>query len=56
MANFALIWKCRDHNDEAVELICVQLQKKILGVEHPHPKSSLSTLNKWEMERLLLKS
>ena len=53
MNNLALIFKNEDRYDEAMELMraCVQLRKKILGVDHPYTVSSLKTLDEWQVKQ-----
>jgi hypothetical protein len=53
MENLALIFKHEDRHDEAMELMvaCVQLRKKIIGVNHPHTISSLKTLDEWQVKQ-----
>jgi hypothetical protein len=52
ISNLALTLKGQGHHRKAMVLIerCVQLQEKVLGPEHPHTKSSHSTLNQWRLE------
>lgn len=50
MNNLAFTWKGQGRHTEAVRLIndCVQLQRRILGVGHPHFLSSCAALAEWQ--------
>ena len=50
MNNLAFTWKAQGRVAEAILLMdkCVQLQKQVLGPEHPHTEASLETLRKWK--------
>ena len=52
MHDLALTWKLQGRDNEAVALMaqCVQLRKRVLGQDHPSTTSSLSTLNKWQLQ------
>jgi Tetratricopeptide repeat len=54
MGNLAFILKGQGHDDKAVLLMeeCFQLQKQVLGPQHPYTMSSLSTLNEWRLEKV----
>ena len=56
MNNFAFTLKSQSCNKEAILLMkkCFQLQKQILGSQHPHTKTSLEALNEWQMENLAI--
>ena len=53
MDNLARTWKGTDREIEAIKLIeqCVQLRKRILGVDYPHALSSSAVLAEWEAEQ-----
>ena len=52
--NLAFTLKGRGQNAEAIKLMkkCVQLRTLALGADHPHTLSSLTTLIRWQTERL----
>jgi len=54
MDNLAFTLKGQDHNDKAISLMerCFQLQKKVLGPQHPYTTSSLKALNEWQLENI----
>jgi hypothetical protein len=54
MANLAFTWKEQGRHVEALGLLldCVQLQSKVLGVEHDATVSSSAALIRWQAEKL----
>jgi Tetratricopeptide repeat len=50
MNNLAFTWKEMERDTEAIRLMkdCVQLLKRILGINHPNTVSSSATLTGWE--------
>jgi hypothetical protein len=52
MHNLAITWKDLERQTEAIKLLdaCVQLRKRIVGVNHPYFLSSSSTLFAWRVE------
>jgi hypothetical protein len=56
MNNLAFALKAQGCDEEALSLIkaCFQLRKQILGELHPYTKSSLDTLNQWQVENVEL--
>ena len=52
MANLALTLKSQIRYEEAISLMenCFELQKRILGPEHPNTESPLQALHEWKSE------
>jgi hypothetical protein len=51
--NLAYTWKGTGKETEAIRLMeeCVQLQKRVLGLNHPHSISSCTALDTWKAEQ-----
>ncbi|RDL35195.1 uncharacterized protein BP5553_07126 [Venustampulla echinocandica] len=54
IGNLAFTLKSQSRDKEAISLMetCFQLQERVLGRHHPNTKSSLETLNEWQMENI----
>ncbi|KAF2838466.1 putative kinesin [Patellaria atrata CBS 101060] len=54
MANLAFTFKVQGRKVDAILLMrqCSQLQKQILGPQHPYVISSVASLNKWQLENV----
>src|SRR5437016_3717429 len=52
----AFTLKSQGHYDMAVSLMkeCFQLREQVLGLQHPYTTSSVSVLNKWQLDGVQL--
>jgi Tetratricopeptide repeat len=52
MNNLAFTWKGQGRDEEALMLMknCFQLQRRILGPDHPFTMESLAALDDWKMD------
>ena len=53
MNNLAFMWKGTGRETEAIRLMeeCIQLRKRVLGLNHPHSISSCIALDTWKAEQ-----
>ncbi|KAF2196331.1 hypothetical protein GQ43DRAFT_383563, partial [Delitschia confertaspora ATCC 74209] len=52
MANLAYTWAFQSRNEDAILLMekCFELQRHILGPNHPYTESSFKALSNWQKE------